>query len=121
VCDQAAADRGVQQEMNICAQHEFLAADEALNAQWRITRKYMRQRDRQWTQGDAHNWDERPGYFDTLLAAQRAWLIYRDEHCRAEGYGARGGSLEPLLISACKTGLTRIRTGQLRDLAEYPG
>lgn len=113
-CDEEAAERGVQQEMNICAHREYLIADAALNEQWRITRAHMRERD---NQHDA-TYDERPGYFEVLIAAQRAWLQYRDAHCQSEGYEARGGSLEPLLVATCKRRLSEERTEQLRSLAE---
>lgn len=114
-CDEQAAEMGVQQEMNICAHRDYLIADAALNAQWRLTRQAMRERD---SEADKPDWDDRPGYFDTLLEAQRAWIAYRDAHCRSEGYSARGGSLEPLLVSTCKTHLTGLRTAQLRELIE---
>lgn len=117
LCNQEAADRGVQQEMNICAYREFVEADAALNAQWSITRAAMRASDAEREEHGYDDWDERPGYFDTLLEAQRAWLTYRDAHCRSEGYNARGGSLEPLLVSTCKTALTNSRTEELRELA----
>lgn len=114
-CDKQAAEMGVQQEMNICAHRDYLIADAELNAQWRLTRQAMQERD---SEDEKPHWDERPGYFDTLLEAQRAWIAYRDAHCRSEGYAARGGSLEPLLVSTCKTHLTELRTAQLRELAE---
>lgn len=117
-CNEEAADRGVQQEMNICAHRDFLIADAALNEQWAKTRAMMKLRDEQWNDGHAPDWDDRPGYFATMLEAQRAWITYRDAHCRSEGYFARGGSLEPLLVSTCKTALTLARTEQLRELAE---
>ena len=110
------AEPMTQQAMNYCASVELSEADDALNAQWRATAARMRQLDEATTYED-----DRPGYFDQLLAAQRAWLAYRDAHCASEGYHARGGSLEPLLVATCKTGLTKARTQQLRDLAEYPG
>ena len=106
---------GVQQEMNICAHRDYLIADAALNAQWLLTRQAMRERD---SEADNPDWDDRPGHFDTLLEGQRAWIAYRDAHCRSEGYIARGGSLEPLLVSTCKTRLTQQRTEQLRELAQ---
>ncbi|MEM9310349.1 MAG: lysozyme inhibitor LprI family protein, partial [Pseudomonadota bacterium] len=64
--------------------------------------------------------DTRPGWFASLLEAQRAWITYRDAHCRVDGYTARGGSLEPLLVSTCKTALTKARTNQLKELAQSP-
>ncbi|MEE4538032.1 MAG: lysozyme inhibitor LprI family protein [Erythrobacter sp.] len=117
-CDQEAADRGVQSDMNICAHREYLEADAELNAQWRETREHMRRSDTNAQDHIDPARDDRPGYFETLLTAQRAWIAYRDAHCRSEGYYARGGSLEPLLVSTCKTQLTRERTQQLRELTE---
>lgn len=109
------ADPVQQQEMNWCAAQEFDAADAELNAQWPVTAAKMKEIDQA---GDAN--DGRPGYFAQLLAAQRAWLKYRDEHCATQGYLARGGSLEPLLVANCRTALTQERTRQLYDLAVWP-
>lgn len=107
-----------QQEMNWCADLEFASADDALNHQWAETSALMKARDEAWEATVVPQWDDRPGYFATLLEAQRAWLVYRDTHCRSDGYAARGGSLEPLLVSTCKTALTNVRTEQLRELTQ---
>lgn len=117
-CDSEAAERGQQQAMNICAQHEFRRADAAMNTAWRKARTHMRAMDDAGGASPAAQPDPRPGYFDTMLEAQRAWLRYRDAHCRSENYAARGGSLEPLLVSKCRTRLTRRRTAQLNELVE---
>jgi len=117
-CDHAAADAGIQQSMNICAAREFAEADAALNAQWAITKAVMNQRDEQWEEDNGTAWDSRDGHFETLLMAQHAWLTYRDKHCRSVGLTARGGSLEPLLVTTCKKAVTYARTQQLRDLAQ---
>ncbi len=101
-----------QLDMNECAALDYAEADAALNAQWAITADAMRERDRELDR----TYDDRPGYFETLLAAQRAWLIYRDQHCASEGFLFRGGSMEPLIVSTCKTTLTQDRTSQLADL-----
>ena len=109
---------GVQSELNQCAEQDFLVADQRLNAQWLVTAAHMRQRDvenRRYASDD-----DRPGYFDQLLGAQRAWLAFRDGHCASEGYWARGGSMEPMLVSGCKAALTNARTEQLRQLANWP-
>lgn len=111
-------DPQVQMEMNWCAGQDYEAADRALNAQWAITRASMKARDADWAQiGSA---DKRPGWFASLLEAQRGWLRYRDAHCALEGFEARSGSLEPLLVLTCKARLTRARTQQLKELAERP-
>lgn len=109
-CDNAVT----QMAMNQCAQLEYTAADAELNAQWKITSAAMKQRDANLDR----EYDSRPGYFETLLAAQRAWLAYRDNHCRSAGYFARGGSMEPMLVSFCLAKLTAARTEQLKELVE---
>ncbi len=107
-------DPQVQQEMNWCAAQEFRKADAALNVQWKDTVREMKQRD---SEAGAPQ-DKRPGNFDTLLTAQRAWLKFRDAHCDGAGYLFRGGTMEPLIVATCRTGLTQQRTKQLKDLIE---
>lgn len=104
-----------QQDMNFCAAQDFHTADAELNVQWRITAAAMHRRDEE--AADLPD-DGRPGYFQQLLAAQRAWLAYRDAHCDSEGYAARGGSAEPMIVSGCRAALTRERTALLRDLIQ---
>lgn len=108
-------DPMAQQEMNWCAKQDYLAADATLNEQWKLTAAAMKQRD---AESKPYDRDNRPGYFATLLEAQRAWIAYRDAHCRSEGYYARGGTLEPLLVATCKTKLTKDRTQALSFLIE---
>jgi uncharacterized protein YecT (DUF1311 family) len=109
-CDNAMA----QFELNACAYKEFERADAAMNAQWKVTAARMKERDAEFDRSQ----DNRPGYFDTLLAAQRAWLTYRDKQCASEGYTMRGGSAEPMVISGCQRQLTEARTKELKDLIE---
>ncbi len=100
--------------MNMCAYRDFERADAAMNAQWRLTVAEMKADDRRIDR----SYDRQPGYYDTLLAAQRAWLTYRDQHCLGESFTARGGSMAPMLVSGCKASLTQVRTKQLKELAE---
>lgn len=103
-----------QADMNQCAHADYRAADTELNTQWKLTAAAMKASDKDFDS----DYDTRPGYFATLLEAQRAWLSYRDAHCRSAGYFARGGSMEPLLASSCLAKLTRERTEQLKELVE---
>jgi uncharacterized protein YecT (DUF1311 family) len=107
-CDDAVTQR----DMNFCAGKEYEAADAALNRQWAQTSAAMKAADRDFNRADG-----RPGYHAALLAGQRAWLKYRDAHCVSEGYSARGGSMEPMLLNLCLAKLTKERTEQLRQLA----
>ncbi len=113
------ADPQFQQEMNWCAGQDFASSDAAMNVQWALTRAAMQRRDADYARYKDKS-DTRPGWFASLLEAQRAWLRYRDAHCRVDGYTARGGSMEPLLTLTCKTQLTNLRTQELKELAESP-
>ena len=107
------ADPDTQTDMTLCAGRDYKAADAALNAQWKITYAKMKAWDAEGLSNDG-----RPGHAPVLLDGQRAWLKYRDAHCVSEGYYARGGSMEPMLVSRCLAELTKKRTEQLRELAE---
>lgn len=102
-----------QGEMNECAEDEYRRADAALNAQWMLTVAHMKQKDRDF---DVVN-DDRPGYQATLVAAQRAWLAYRDRQCDMEGYQMRRSAAEPRIISSCKIRMTEQRVTELKSLA----
>lgn len=113
-CDNAMA----QQEMNYCAGKDYEEADAELNAVWAEVVAAARDSDIELKSfGD----DGRPGYEDTVRAAQRAWIGYRDSWCDYMGYEARGGSMEPMLIAGCLAGLTRARTIELRNSLEGLG
>ena len=107
-------DPQAQQEMNFCAAREFERVDAEMNVQWRATVAAMKEADRSIDR----TYDKEPGYYETLLAAQRAWLVYREKHCLGESFEARGGSLAPLLHGTCMTELTKVRIRQLKELIE---
>jgi uncharacterized protein YecT (DUF1311 family) len=107
-CDEARN----QNEINACAAGELEAADAALNEQWRENLAQMRRLD-----GDGKWPDRQPGFVDTLRSAQRAWLTYRDEQCRAESYIGRGGSLQISAEHLCKARMTQQRTFELYQLS----
>lgn len=113
VCD------GTQAEMNECAARDFARADAELNAEYRDSIAHARADDRGPDSGRVEG-DDRPGEEATLREAQRAWVVYRDAHCRLEGYSERGGSMESMVYDLCRAALTRARTAQLRPQPE-PG
>lgn len=102
-----------QTDLNICAALDFDTADKALNAQYKKTRAAM-------VAIDADLDNNMKGAEKALIKAQRAWVDYRDGECEAQGFQARGGSMEPMLVSGCKAELTKKRTKELKDLAEGP-
>ena len=100
-----------QMEINDCASRDFQAADQALNAQYRISRDALRKKDAAGG-GTAEQ---------ALITAQRAWISARDEQCQQDDFASGGGSMAALEIANCKEELTRSRTQELKDLAESVG
>lgn len=94
------ADARTQLEMNRCAAREHRSADDDLN---RVYGRLMAMAD-----AEART---------LLRTAQRAWLPFRDAHCRAEAAEVRGGSMEPMVRSFCLADVTRARTAQLQAQA----
>lgn len=102
-----------QQQMNLCEAEAYKAADAELNATWTEARAAAKQL-------DAELPEDQQGAADALLAAQRAWITYRDKVCELAGFGARGGTMEPMLVSGCLRELTKTRTKELRRFIEGP-
>jgi uncharacterized protein YecT (DUF1311 family) len=101
-------------ELNYCAEKDFDAADAALNTQWKQTRKVVADYDKQLEANQR-------GAEKALLKAQRAWIDYRDGQCEAEGFAARGGTMEPMLVMSCKAEVSKVRADELKQLAETIG
>jgi len=108
-CENAMA----QQDMNICAAQDAGEADEELNTIWKEARKAAVEQDRQYADSGLE-----PGAEAALLKAQRGWIAFRDGTCDLAGFEARGGSLEPMLVSSCIAAMTRERTKQLKHFIE---
>lgn len=101
-----------QAEMTACAHEHLQVADAELNREWSKLRTRLQQ-----AENDLGN----EGWFETTLKGQRGWLAYRDGQCAAEGYAARGGTMEPMLVTYCKTRLTMARVMELRELDDSGG
>ena len=100
-----------------CSVRDYHSADLIMNRQYRAAVASMVAMDG----ARSVPGDKRASYYNTLLASQRAWLKFRDAQCAAEGYMARGGSMEPLLVTSCMEELTKARAKQLNDLTKGLG
>ncbi|TPN78569.1 lysozyme inhibitor LprI family protein [Mesorhizobium sp. CU2] len=91
-------DRGddSQTMMNICADTDYQAADAKLNEAYQ---ELVRRNDQ------ASN--------KLLQTAQRAWITFRDAECAYTTADSVGGSIHPMEVSQCLTGLTIARTKQI--------
>ncbi len=108
------ANATTQADMNICANEDYGAADTELNVVYKQTVTAMRAKDEELADMSA----DYVGAEEALKKAQRAWIGYRDGQCELAGFAARGGSLEPMLVSVCLAELTRARTEELKVLLE---
>jgi uncharacterized protein YecT (DUF1311 family) len=101
----------IQQEMNACAEEDWLAADEYLNEAYMVAMEAMKDIDADLPKAEQ-------GAALNLRNGQRAWITYRDATCAAEGYAMHGGSAEPLLIFGCYARLTAVRSEELQNMVE---
>jgi uncharacterized protein YecT (DUF1311 family) len=110
------ANPETQLDMNLCSARAAAAADAELNRLWPRVREHLQAQDREFA--TLRSADRRPGYWQTALNAQRSWLGYRDRQCALEGYEARGGTLEAMLVALCRERLTRARIVELNAVIE---
>jgi len=87
-----------QVDMNMCANEGYERVDKALNALYSKLKQSLKE--------DAASTEK-------LTEAQRAWIAFRDKECAFVGAGYEGGSLQPYVVTACKTELTEFRNEQL--------
>lgn len=106
-----------QMDMNICANKDYEAADTELNKVYKLALAATKQQDKELAEIDANY----VGAEEALKKAQRAWIGYRDGQCELSSFEARGGSMEPMLVSGCLTELTRARTKELQAIVEPDG
>lgn len=100
-----------QADMTICAGKDYDKADKQLNVEYQKLRKLLSERDKA---ADADG----KGATDALVTAQRAWVAFRDANCALAGFQARGGSMEPMLISACLADMSGKRAEELKSLTD---
>ena len=89
-----------QQAMNRCAGEAYQRADAALNAEYAKVLRILSDREGR----------------RILRDAQRAWIKYRDAHCKLAALDSVGGSIWLLINSGCLASVTRQRTAELSEL-----
>ncbi len=48
-----------------------------------------------------------------LVAAERAWIVFRDEDCNLQSTSALGGTAEPVVFGDCRYAMTKARVEAL--------
>ncbi|CQI87732.1 Uncharacterized protein conserved in bacteria [Yersinia rohdei] len=92
-----------QKEMNQCANADYKKADTELN---RIYKEILAK-----TSADIK---------PLLKSAQLTWIKFRDADCRFQSSATEGGSVHPMIISACLTHKTEERISQLKSYLNCP-
>ena len=87
-----------QSTMNACADQSFKKADAELNA------VYKKLQSRKNDDAEAAK---------LLIAAERAWVLFRDAECEFDAADNLGGSIYPMVYSGCLERLTQARIDQL--------
>jgi len=87
-----------QQELNAQAQSDFIKADAELNRVYKLLMKRA---------GGSTK--------DQLIAAQLAWIKFRDADAKARASENEGGSIYPMIYSGSRARTTRARTAELKE------
>ena len=90
-----------QAGLNQCAGDAYKKADAALNATYRQVMARLK---------------DSEAAAKSLVAAQRAWIAYRDAECDFMSSGVEGGSARPMIVAQCLEQLTTRRTDDLKAL-----
>lgn len=98
-----------QMDANICAGQEFDRVDAELNRRYATLRGKLDENGRR-----------------NLVAAERAWIAFRDLECNLRtGFNTltpdENGTIAPMLMGQCKTALTRRRIQDLAAQIKCPG
>lgn len=99
------ADALTQADMNACAARAYEASDAELNQLYRQIEQRL------GDDADARG---------LLVAAQRAWLGFRDAECAFASSGVEGGSAWPSVRAMCLDGLARKRVEELGQYLVCP-
>lgn len=93
------SNAGTQADMNACAAKAAAAADAELNGVYKEieTRLY-----------------DEPDPRKLLIAAEKAWVSFRDAECAFRTSATVDGSIHPTMVSMCLEDLTKARTEQLK-------
>jgi uncharacterized protein YecT (DUF1311 family) len=88
-----------QATMNECANKAYQKSDAQLNALYKQIRQRLK------GDGDATK---------LFVAAQRAWVAFRDAACKFSTSGVSGGSIYPTVYAGCLDRLTKARVDDFK-------
>jgi uncharacterized protein YecT (DUF1311 family) len=96
-------DSGITYPMKVCFAYRWMAEDVRMNREYKKALAVAK----------------KVGADDSLRAAQRSWVVFRDTECVFQGHiEAGGGSAEGVVVLACKQTVTRLRADSLAQLVQ---
>jgi uncharacterized protein YecT (DUF1311 family) len=87
-----------QRELDSCAGNAAVAADAKLNATYQTITGRLKANNAVRTK---------------LVAAERAWIAFRDAECAFAASGVEGGTIQPMIVAECRAALAQQRQDQL--------
>jgi uncharacterized protein YecT (DUF1311 family) len=88
-----------QTDMTICAVGEYDKADAELNASYKQIMARLK---------------SDPDTAKLLVAAEKAWMAFRDAECTFANSQTVGGSIHPMMVAECREAITRKRIDDLK-------
>ena len=98
-----------------CNAMETRLWDDLLNADWQAHMDWAKQADLSEQEFFGDQFSDRA---DSLLAAQRAWIAFRDAECRLDYATWGSGSMRHIAGTSCLADMTADRVIRLRSLTE---
>jgi uncharacterized protein YecT (DUF1311 family) len=113
------ADPPSQLQMNRCAAAEYRKVDAELNALYdRLIKNFEKDVNDAHRENDANQIKYSETGLNELKEAERAWILYRDLHCKAAEQRFEGGTIRPLIWSGCMRQVTEHRIDELKGAYE---
>jgi uncharacterized protein YecT (DUF1311 family) len=97
--------------MKMCTGEAYEAADKLLNRNYKNTVLELKK-----DSGDKYTNESNAEILKRVVAAQKAWIPFKDAQCNLEGTTMLGGSGESLMIGGC---MYRMTVDRVKALAEF--
>lgn len=99
IAQENCADPQTQTDMTICAVKKYEQTDGELNAAYREIMTRLK---------------DDPETARLLVAAEKAWMGFRDAECTFANASTVDGSIHPMLVAQCREAITRKRVDDLK-------
>lgn len=107
--------------LKACANEDYALADQKLNQVYaKLTEQIKESITTEALPGTVDLSDAASETLNRLIAAQNAWILYRDTQCNFEGAVMIGDESESIIITGCLSRLTKERAKNLEESIIQP-